>query len=165
MRAALYEINDKPAGFIAYTAYSITFHRMAIKKHLPYVTYIMFISILCDPRIIFRIIKAIRLMFSRRSEKNLGSDPSAEILAIGVFPEFRSLHFIINTGLRLSHELFRQAVSYFRNLGLGKMRAVVDSFNKPALLFYHSLGGRFEPYERAGDPMVHVWFNLEHISI
>lgn len=165
MRAALCEVNGQPAGFIAYTAYSITFHRTAIKKHWPYVTYIMLISILRDPSIIFRIRKAVRLMFSRRLEKNLGKDPSGEVVAIGVLPEFRSPKFINSSGLRLSHELFGKAVSYFRSLGLSKMRLVVDSFNKPVLFFYHSLGGRCEPYKRAGDPMVQIWFDLEHLSL
>jgi len=165
MRAALCEVNDQPAGFIAYTACSITFHRTAIKKHWPYVTYIMLISILRDPCIIFRIRKAIRLMFSRRSEKNLWSDPSGEVIALGLRPEFRSSQFIYSSGLRLSRELFRKAVSYFRSIGLNKVRLVVDSFNKPALFFYHSLGGHCEPYKQAGDPMVHIWFDLEHLSI
>src|SRR2546425_9005460 len=52
-------------------------------------------------------------------------------------------------------------MSYFRSVGVDRLRMVVEAHNKPALLFYHRLGGRgFEPYEHAGEPMIHVWFDL-----
>src|SRR5437763_335482 len=44
--------------------------------------------------------------------------------------------------------------------GLDRMRAVGDAPNRAALLFYHRLGGRFEPYERAGEPMIQVWLDI-----
>jgi hypothetical protein len=163
MRAALYFVNGQPAGFIAYTHYSITFHRLAIKKHFFYVSYIMLISFIKEPSLILNVIKAIRLIISRRDETSLGTDPSAEILAIGVYPEFRTPKFIKNSGIRISHDLFGDAASFFREVGLKSMRLVVDSFNKPTLFYYHSLGGRSEPYERGGDPMIQFWFDLEKI--
>jgi len=46
-------------------------------------------------------------------------------------------------------------------VGVDRVRMVVEAHNKPALLFYHRLGGRgFEPYEHAGEPMVQVWFDV-----
>lgn len=165
MRAALYEVNDQPAGFVAYTANSTTFHRTALKKHWPYVIYLALLSVIRNPLLISRVIKAVRLMISRSTEKNSGFCPLGEILAIGVRPEFRSPQFIYSTGLRISHELFKQVVSYFKSLGLSKMCLSVDSFNRPTLLFYHSLGGRFKHYKLAGDSKVQIWIDLESLYI
>jgi ribosomal protein S18 acetylase RimI-like enzyme len=161
MKAAIYEVGGQPAGFIAYTDKSITFHRRAIKKHVFRVIYLMALSIIREPRVILRLPKAIHLMFSRREELDLAEDPLAEVLAIGVLAEYSKPGFILKRGFRISEELFEHAVVYFREAGLDRMRMVVEKDNKPALLFYHSLGARFEQYEHAGDPMVHVWFDLK----
>lgn len=160
MKAALAEVNGQPAGFIAYTHRSITFHRSAIGKHLGYVTYLTILSIISNPLLIPRIFRAARVMFSRRQEQNLGQDPLAEILAIGVLPEFSNPGFIRHTGLRISAELVNHAASYFRRIGLNEMRMIIDADNRAALLFYHSLGARLEPYEQAGKPMVQAWLDL-----
>ena len=160
MKAALYEVDGKPAGFIAYTDKSITFHRFAIRNHLGYVIYLVILSIIRYPWVVLRLPKVIYLMLSRRGEKNLGEDPQAEVLAIGVLQEYRSPVFILKTGLRISEQLIGHVISFFRSMGLKKVRLIVDADNTPALMFYHNLGGRFESYEMAGVPSVLIWFDL-----
>ena len=160
MRAALFEVDGRPAGFVAYTDHSIAFHRQAIRRHAAYVAWLVALSVLRDPRLVPRLLGAVRLMFARRAEGHLGQDPLGEVLAIGVLPEYRTPAFVHRTGLRIGEELIAHVVAYFRRVGVDRMRAVVDAPNKPALLFYHHLGGRFEPYERAGEPMIQVWFDL-----
>jgi len=160
MKAAYFEVDGQPAGFIAFTDHSITFHRAAIKNHYGYVAYLVLISILRDPRVMLRLWRAMRLMFSRRSEKILGEDPLAEIVAIGVLPEYRNPVFMRRTGLRISEELVDHAASYFRSVGLKKIRLVIDADNHAALMFYRSLGAQVELYEQAGNPAVHVWLDL-----
>ena len=160
LKAAIYEVDEKPAGFVVFTDRSISFHRAAIRRHWGYVAYLVIISMLRDPRVALRLWGAIRLMFSRRSEKNLGEDPLAEIVAIGVLPEYRNPVFIRQSGLRISEELVNHAASYFRSVGLKKIRLVVDADNHAALMFYRSLGAQVEPFEQAGNPAVHVWLDL-----
>jgi ribosomal protein S18 acetylase RimI-like enzyme len=160
MRAALFEADGRPAGFVAYTSRSITFHREAVARHGAYVAWLVALSVLREPRLVARLLKAVRLMFSRRAELNLGCDPLGEVLAIGVLPEYLTSQFVRRTGVRIGDELVAHAASYLRRTGVDRMRMVVEAHNKPALLFYHRLGGRFEPYEHAGEPMVHVWFDL-----
>ncbi len=162
MKAAIYEVDKKPAGFIAYTQFSITFHRTALKKHFFYVVYIMTISILRKPVLALNVMKAIKVILSRRGESKIHTDPLAEILAIGVYPEFRTPQFIRRTGLKISHELFKNSVAFFKSVGIINMRLAVDSFNKPTLLFYHGLGGRTESLKRGGDNMIQFWFDFEH---
>jgi len=161
MRAALFEVDGTPAGFVAYTSRSITFHREAVGRHWAYVAWLIALSVVCDPRLVARLLKALRLMFSRRAELNLGRDPLGEVLAIGVLPAYLTPEFVRRTGVRIGDELVAHAASYLRGAGVDRMRMVVEAHNKPALLFYHRLGGRFEPYEHAGEPMVHVWFDLQ----
>jgi len=161
MRAALFEVDGRPAGFVAYTSRSITFHREAIRRHWAYVAWLIALSVVRDPRLVAHLLKAARLMFSRRAELDLGRDPLGEVLAIGVLPEYRTPEFVHRTGLRVGEELIAHVMSYFRSVGVDRARMVVEAHNKPALLFYHRLGGRgFDPYEHAGEPMVQVWFDL-----
>jgi ribosomal protein S18 acetylase RimI-like enzyme len=164
MKAAIYYYDNNPAGFIAYTPYSISFHRTAMKKHWLYVSYILLISIIKNPRLVIHIAKAIHLMISRSSEKEIAEDPSAEILAIGVNEDFRSPHFIQKTGVRISQELLKYAVIEFKKVGLKEMRVVVDVFNKAAIFLYLSLGGRAESFERHGDKMYQIWLNFDSLS-
>jgi len=161
MRAALFEVDGRSAGFVAYTSRSITFHREAVRRHWVYVVWLIALSVVRGPRLVARVLKAVRLMFSRRAELDLGRDPLGEVLAIGVLPEYLTPQFVRRTASRIGDELVAHAAAYLRRAGVDRMRMVVEAHNKPALLFYHRLGGRFEPYEHAGEPMVHVWFDLQ----
>jgi len=165
MKTALYEIDGDPAGFIAYTDRSITFHRKAIKERWPYVAYLVLLSIIREPRIIARLPRALRLMLCRRCDLNLGEDPLAEIVAIGVRRSYTRPSFVRRAGIQVSQELVGHAASYFRQVGLDKVRMLVDKDNKAALFFYHSLGARIEPFELANEPTVQVWLDLEHQSL
>ena len=160
MRAALFEVDGRPAGFVAYTDRSIAFHRQAIRRHAVYVAWLVALSVLRDPRLLSALWRAVRLMFARRAEGHLGQDPLGEVLAIGVLPEYRTPEFVQRTALRIGDELIEYVAAYLRRRGLDRMRAVVDAPNRAALLFYHHLGGRFEPYERAGEPMIQVWLDI-----
>lgn len=160
MRAALFEVDGQPAGFVAYTSRSITFHRRALRRHAAYVGWLVALSILRDPRLVPRVGKAVWLMLSRRAEQELAPEPLGEVVAIGVRPEYRSPTFVHRTGVRIGEALIAHVVAAFQREGVDTMRMVVEAHNKPALLFYHHLGGRFEPYEHAGEPMVQVWFDV-----
>jgi len=161
MKAALYEVNGRPAGFIAYTDRSITFHRMAIRRHLGQVAFLVALSIIREPRVLLYLPKAVHLIFSRRAEQEKEQDPLAEVLAIGVLPEYTKQAFTRKTGIRISEELLSYAATYFRRVGLNRLRVVVQQVNKPAIFFYHNLGARFEPIEHHGEAMFQAWLNLE----
>jgi ribosomal protein S18 acetylase RimI-like enzyme len=160
MRVALFEVDGRAAGFIAYTSRSITFHRVAIRRHAPYVAWLLARSVLRDPRRLARVGKAVWLMVSRRAERDLAQDPLGEVVAIGVLPEFRGADYARANGLSIGEALVGHVMARLRADGVTRMRMVVEAHNTATLLFYHRLGARFEPYEHAGEPMVHVWFDL-----
>jgi ribosomal protein S18 acetylase RimI-like enzyme len=153
MRAAICEADGRPAGLVAYTTRSVTFHRIALRQRWPRVAWLVALSVLRDPRVLLRLAKAAWLMASRRGEaRSLGEDPSAEVLAIGVLPGFRNLP--------VADQLLAHAAAHFRREGLSRMRMIVDADNRAALLFYHRLGARFEPYRQAGVPSMLVWLDV-----
>lgn len=160
LKVALSEVEGHPAGFIAYTSRSISFHRTALRRHWPYVTWIASLSVLRDPRRLGRLLRAIRVLLSRRAEKDLGEDPLGEIVAIAVRRVYCSPAFIQQTRHRVGAALVAHACSMLRGTGVSKVRMLVNADNQAALLFYHSLGARLGPYEQAGEPMVQGWFDL-----
>jgi len=160
LRAAVYDVDGQAAGFIAYTDRSITFHRDALHKYPFRVGWVLMRSIALDARMFTKIVRALRVIHSRSRETRIGTDPLAEVVAIGVLPEYRSPKFMRRTGRKISEELILHAARWFRERGLERMRLVVDADNLQTVLFYHGLGARVEPCEQAGVPVIHVWFDL-----
>jgi ribosomal protein S18 acetylase RimI-like enzyme len=165
MKAAICRVNGKPAGFITFTLYSITFHRRAIRKHWLYISWLIFLSILLNPLVLLPLGKALRLVLSRHRQIDHKKEPAAEILAIGVLPEYRIPTFIHQTGRRIAEELFMFAVSYFRSLGLSKMDIFYYAFQKQTLLFYLNLGGKICPCQRNERSLYQISFDFHQLNI
>jgi ribosomal protein S18 acetylase RimI-like enzyme len=126
---------------------------------------VLALSILREPIALRGLPRALKLVIARRGEKRLGEDPLAEIVAIGVRPEYLTADFIRRTGKRVAEALVLHAASHFRREGMKEMRMVVDADNRAALFFYHRLGARFEAYEQAVVPSVQVWLDLDKDSL
>jgi len=151
IRAAVFEVDGEPAGFVAYTTLAVTFHRLALRKYPLHAGGALIYSMVRSPRVVLSVLKALHLMVSRRSQQEeLGSDPCAEILAFGVLPQYRDREFVRRTGIRISQRLVEHATTFFKQNGLSEARAVVDTTNRPTLLFYRMLGASLEPYVQAG---------------
>jgi SAM-dependent methyltransferase/ribosomal protein S18 acetylase RimI-like enzyme len=165
LKAALYEIDGKPVGFISYTPRSITFHRTSLKKHWLYALWILGISILQKPIRFLRLMQVMQVILSRRAEQEVERDPLGEVVSIGVLPECLTPAFIRETGLRISQALVFHAIAYFQRAGVKEMRMIVDADNKPALLFYHSLNATFTPAKQGEKSVVNVWFDLDNTPV
>lgn len=156
LRATVAWVEDIPAGFVAWTDRSITFHRTAIKSHLLLVSALTVRAVLTDPAVVARLPRALRLMFDRRGEQRSWNDPSAEVLAIGVRREYARSR----VGQRLSVGLIEHAATELVTEGFTEMRMLVDADNRAPLLLYHSLGAAFERYQQAGLPVTLVTLPL-----
>jgi hypothetical protein len=165
MRIAIYEVDNQPAGFIAYTGKSITFHRHALKDHWIYAGWLVFLSLLEKPTRFKALIRAIKVVLSRRAEKQIANDPMGEVICIAVKPKFLQGKFVRQTKIRISEELVKYGADKLRQIGVDEMRMLVDADNKAPLFLYHKLGASFEDYEQAGEPMVQVVFDLEKSPI
>lgn len=164
MHAVLCEVGQEPAGFVVYTSRAHTFHRTAIRRHALRVAWLGLLSALSDSRPFARLLEAAQTMLARRGEPPVETDPSAEVLAIAVKPQFSNPAFVRTTGLRLSELLVRHCATAFRQEGLGRMRMIVDADNRPALFFYSALGARLEPYPGAVRPSMVVVFDLDTLD-
>lgn len=160
LKLALYEVDGEAAGFVAYTSQSISFHRHALKDHWIYAGWLTFIALLERPQRIKALIRAIKVVLSRRSEIKSGSDPMGEVVCIAVSPKFLAGKFVRKTGITVSEDLVRYSATKLQKSGVAEMRMLVDADNKAPLFLYHKLGASFEDYQQAGEPMVQVWFDL-----
>ena len=161
LQCALYEVEGEPAGFVAYTDRSVGFHREGLRKHWMYAGLSLAESLLEDPRRSLALVRALRVVASRRGEADEHSDPLGEIVCLAVKPEYLKPDFIRKRGIHVSEELIRYAGRRLRVRGVTRMRAHTDAFNKAVLFLYHRLGATFAPFVQAGESMIAVWFDLD----
>lgn len=160
LRVAMVEVDGDPAGFVAYTSRSIGFHRSGLKQHWFRAGVGVGLSLLRDPRRIVKLVRALKVLVSRRGEIVLGEDPLGEVVCVAARKQYLAPGFVRRSGLRLSQMLIQYAQGRLTHAGTNKMRMIVDTDNKPVLMLYHLMGAHFEPYEQGGEPQVHVWFDL-----
>ncbi len=164
LRVAVYEIDGTIAGFVAYTHRSISFHRTSLRKHWLKTAITLLLSLLEKPSRIAALFRALSVLSSRRGEQgSVGEDPMGEVVCIAVLPQFLTAKHALEGSVRPSAALVSYAAQRLVDLGVDEMRMLVDADNKAVLFLYRALGARFEPYEQAGEPMVHVWFKLDEL--
>jgi len=161
LHVALYEVDGVPAGFVAYTGQSTTFHRTALKNHVFYVLWVLGVSLLENPLRLSGLPRVLRVVRSRRGEAALADGPLGELVCLVARPEYLEPGFVRRSGLRVSQELVHHAMKRLRQQGHSRMRLIVDADNTRTLFLYHRLGARFEPYSLGGKPSLQVWFDLE----
>jgi ribosomal protein S18 acetylase RimI-like enzyme/2-polyprenyl-3-methyl-5-hydroxy-6-metoxy-1,4-benzoquinol methylase len=160
LRAALYYVDGQPVGLIGYTSRAATFHARALRNHWVRSGFALVAALLADPRRLLRLARALRVIVGRGGEVSPQPDPSAEVLSIGVLPEYLTPAFVARSGRRISEELVEHAAAYFVRAGLPNMRMFVDANNTRTLLFYHRMGAEFQPRRQAGEDVVEVRFDL-----
>jgi ribosomal protein S18 acetylase RimI-like enzyme len=165
LRVAIYEIDDRPAGFVAYTDRSISFHRDSLSKHWFRTALTLLVSLIENPKRLLALWRAIAVVGSRRSEREvIGKDPMGEVVCVAVRAEYLKAQYRLPNGQRPGAALVAYAADRLLELGVDEMRMLVDADNKAVLFLYKSLGARFEKYVQAGEPMVQVWFDLKAFS-
>lgn len=163
LHAFLYRVDGEDVGFVAYTEHSTSFHRGVLREHWLRAGGVLLLALLQDPRRIRNVIRALRVLLSRRGERQLELEQNAlgEVVCIAVRRDFVRAGFVRATGRRPSADLVRMAATRLRSKGQRRMRMLVDADNREVLFLYHLLGARFEPYEQAGEAMIQVWFDLD----
>jgi ribosomal protein S18 acetylase RimI-like enzyme len=164
LHVALASVEGEPAGFVAYTSLSIGFHRSGLRRHWFRAAVALARALVARPRRLLKLARALRVLWSRRGETVLGADPLGEVVCIAVRQQYLAPAFVRRAGVRLSEHLVRYAQQQLAASGVRRMRMIVDADNKPVLMLYHLMGAHFEPYEQAGEPRVHVWFDLDPVA-
>jgi cyclopropane fatty-acyl-phospholipid synthase-like methyltransferase/ribosomal protein S18 acetylase RimI-like enzyme len=165
LRVVIAEVNGEPAGFVAYTPYSLSFHRSGLREHLVRAGLETGWALLSRPARIIRLLRALRVLGSRRLEVQREEEDLGEVVCIAVRPQYLAPSFARAHKLRISEILVRHAAGYLRRAGLAQMRMLVDADNKAVLMLYHFLGAHFRDYSLGGEPMVEVVFDLKDARI
>ncbi len=136
-------VAGRPAGFITCTAQPARFMAEGLRRHWLQLGWVMLGEVLADPRRLVVIFWTLNYMRRRPGRPH---DPGeGEILSFGVLPEFRTSAFVQQTGRRIAGELFASARAFFAASGISRYRAVVESGNREALMFYHAQGWQVKP--------------------
>ncbi|HEU4530372.1 MAG TPA: methyltransferase [Steroidobacteraceae bacterium] len=165
LRVMLARVDGEPAGFVAVTPYSLNFHRSGLKQHAMLAGWETLVSIASRPARLKALVRALKVLGSRRHEVERTEEVLGEVVCIAVRPQFLTGRFQRESGLRLSQLLVQRSAEYLRKAGVDDMRMLVDADNKPVLMLYHLMGAHFKGYELGGEPMVEVWFNLREGKI
>ena len=156
----LYEYQGEAVGLIAYTRYPGDFLSRGLHKHFFYLAGIMIWTIFQRPSRIMQITQALGMTWNRNKEKSHEKKIDGEILSLGVLPQYRDRKFIGRTGISIPRELFQHVKDYFRQQNIATIRMFVEQDNREAVLFYHSLGCRFQKIHIDGKPIFEVSYDV-----
>jgi ribosomal protein S18 acetylase RimI-like enzyme len=131
-------VNEQPVGFIVGTEDGTGFARAGALRHWAPLCGVLTLSLVESPGRVAEMGRAIRLIRSR--PKTEGTAKVAEILSLGVSPEFRTPEYVRATGLRISLDLLDSVMNVLRARKARQVRAYVDVDNRAAQLFYSSQG-------------------------
>lgn len=161
LEVAVAEVDDRPAGFIAYTLKPHDFHSLLIRNHLLKAVWVMALALITNPARLRHIPRALKVIFSRDELPSLAQDIKTEVVCFGVRPEYLTPAFVKETGLRVGIRLLEHAFDYFRRHGFNRTRMIVDADNTRALLFYQSLGAELTACMFGGIPSYIVEIDLD----
>jgi SAM-dependent methyltransferase/ribosomal protein S18 acetylase RimI-like enzyme len=160
---SLAHIDGKLAGLVAVTPYSATFHRQGLHKHFFSTVWHTIKAIVTSPRRLPALMRALRVLGSRRRELESISSEVGEVVCVAVRPSFLKPDISKALGMRLSELLIVHAAKSLQNAGTRSMRMMVDEENRAALMLYHLMGARFEKSELGGEPMMQVSFDIADV--
>lgn len=160
LHVVIAEVNGRPAGFIAYTTKRQVFHSELLRRNIFRTAGVMLVSLLEQPRRLAHLPRAFKVVFSR-SEMPAGlAQIKSEVVCFGVRPEYLTLAFVRETGLRVGLELLEHAFAALRQSGCGETIMIVDADNPRALFFYKSLDAEMTACVFGGVPSYLVRFAL-----
>ena len=165
LRVMLARVDGVPAGFVAVTPFSLSFHRSGLRQHVPLAAWETLRSIISRPSRLPKLLRALRVLGSRRHEIEREEAELGEVVCIAVRPQFLSNRFQREAGLRLSQLLVQRSAEYLRRAGVEDMRMLVDADNRPVLMLYHLMGAHFKGYSLGGEPMTEVSFDLRNSKL
>lgn len=150
-------LDDRPIGFAVGTTDSGGFMSRGLRAEWRTLAWALPASMLSRPRSVVSLWRTLRLMKERGAYS--GNAPcSAELLSMGVLPDYRTRKFKQRLGLSPSAELLRAVTSRFSAQGLDRAVLYVDRDNSRATRFYAEQGWKAERLVTAGWPVPQLEF-------
>jgi ribosomal protein S18 acetylase RimI-like enzyme len=132
-------VNAQPVGFIAATTRPQDFMQFALKRHLVYIGSVIVLPTLIHPvKHIRGIWQALTIM--RHLPTSIITNGEAELLSLGVLPEYRHSALGKQIGHHIAHDLVQVVVQQLASRNQTAMRAIVDQDNIAAQIFYQRSG-------------------------
>jgi ribosomal protein S18 acetylase RimI-like enzyme len=132
-------VNAQPIGFIAATTRPQDFMQIALRRHLVYIGTVIAIPTLIHP---FKRIRAIwqALTIMQHLPASTISEDEAELLSLGVVPEYRYTALGKQIGHHVARDLLQVVVDQLASRDQMTIRAIVDQDNIAAQVFYQRSG-------------------------
>ena len=156
---AIAYVDAEPAGFITVTHDARGFMNAGIRRHWLRISWLVGVGILGVPSRLAAVKEALRI--NRGLSGVSRHVNTGELLSMGVLPEFRLGGFVERTGIRLADDLLGTALLSLRRGGIRRVRAVVDTDNIEARLFYQGRGWTPSASEAVGWRVSSVEYTLE----
>jgi ribosomal protein S18 acetylase RimI-like enzyme len=131
-------VDGQPAGFVVGTSNPTGFMRAALRRRWRRLLWVLATCLILRPHAVGAVLAACRVLRTRRPEPAAAG--SAEILSMGVLPEYRTQRFVVESKLRLSMNLVDHIASRLVAAGADTVRAIVAADNPQAKLLYSGLG-------------------------
>ncbi len=125
----------RAVGFLTATHDSDGFMAAAIARKPVRVAWIVATALLADPRRIAAVWETVQI--KRDRERSAEGRRKAEMLSLGVLPEYRS-----HSGLNIAGDLVRSVLATLQASGATRVCGVVDADNQPSLRFLEKMGFR-----------------------
>lgn len=139
----LARVNDRPAGFVAYTTRPHDFMLAGLRRHLSALVPVLAGALLERPSRISVVGRALGILKRRRDDLAAGPAYDAEILSLGILPQYRTGDFVRRTGANLGRQLFEEAVAHAQQGGVHTLAMLSEVRDRATLVFLHSLGCQF----------------------
>ncbi len=162
-RVVSVSIDQRPAGFVAFTHKSKLFHEIGLRQSRLGLLKELGLALLTDPRRLGALIESIKVLQTRRAEPEKSSSADGEVICLAVRPEYLTGKFRREYKRRLSEELVVHAARELKQQGVEEMRMIVDDDNKAVLFLYHALGAEFEAFKLGDRPSVIASFCIEEL--
>lgn len=134
----------KTAGFISFSVDSKKLFRNGIRHHFLLLCRIILKTIVCQPQTLPVVFASI--LFMKSQKKEVLADIDAEVLTFAILPEFRTVEFYKNTGVKVGEALFSKMAQKYNELKVKQIKLFTETkkANLLAKLFYTSFHMKIE---------------------
>lgn len=159
IRAFVCQVDGDPAGFITYTDDGWAFARAMVRRHPVRLPLALVDAIVHEPRTLAGLAHLRHDARNRAVPPSHDPDAPAEVLAVGVLPEYGNPAFVRAAKGRVSTRLYTEMAQDLRSRGHRSFHALFERDNGPAASLYRMMGGAVRDV-RPGHPVL-----LAHVEL
>ena len=133
-------VDGHPAGFVAYTARPHDFMVAGLRRHAATLVRVLTGALVERPSRIITVAHTLGILKHRRDDLAAGPAYDAEIMSLGVLPQYRAPEFVRRTGMRLGERLVLDAMGALAAAGCETIAMLTEVRDRATALLLHSMG-------------------------